>query len=353
MAFISSGSRSDNPYSSRKGISSISGKIYTALSPKAWAAVAVLLTLWSLALATLVTENPEIKTEVLEDIHREGTIIKGKYQQSKLRAKIWLRNKLNDPSVDQQLIFSEEQTHQWDLSTLEDLALRIGPDDTPIHVIFSTDCSPYQHWQAYMFFLSALRVRQPGRVTQIASGCTTDSDKQSIQKWFQQHIAPLSLRFGLHLSSGNTIAEYEFFNKPFGLKHWMEHGEGMGIDPNTKLPWKHDTIVALLDPDQLLVKPITGHFASPGDIFRTGSKDKPSGDNVDSSVTLMEGETQFTVRHGHPASQEYGFRDAWRKYASAAAGLDSPATRVTSVEAVRSYAVGPVSLLLCYRLTPI
>ncbi|KAL7543879.1 hypothetical protein ACHAXR_013282 [Thalassiosira sp. AJA248-18] len=337
MVFINAGSRRDNPYAPRS--SSISWKIYAMLSPKTWCALAIILLIWLLTLVTVVNENPEMKNEVLNDIKREENLIQGKIQRGRLRAKewinkekIWLANRLvrNEESEGD----AEERKHQWDLSQLEDLALRTGPNDTPIHIVFSTDCSPYQHWQAYQFFLSALRIRQPGRVTQIASGCTTDAEKQSIQDWHAEKIAPLSFRFGLHLTphfssvkddSGNTVGDYEFFNKPFGFKHWLEYGEGMGIDPATHLPWKHDTIIALLDPDQMLVKPITGHFESPNDIFRGGSMDAGSGGNIDSCLSLKEKEPKFTVRHGHPVSQEYGFA----------------ATKLTSIEALRSYAVGP------------
>lgn len=200
-------------------------------------------------------------------------------------------------------------------------------------------------WLANDHFPFCCTVRQPGRITRIASGCTAEQ-QQSLTEWHIQHIVPLSLRFGLHFTphfssvkdeNGKSKGEYEFFNKPFGLKHWMEHADGMGIDPEKNLPWKHDTIIALLDPDQLLVRPITGHFGSPEDIFRenTGS----STQNVDSNLS-GENKPQFMVRHGHPVSQEYGFGASWLKYASVA-GSDSPATKVTTSEAFHSYAVGP------------
>jgi hypothetical protein len=45
------------------------------------------------------------------------------------------------------------------------------PPRPPYHVIFSTGCSPQQHWLSYVFFYHALAVDQPGHVTRIASGC--------------------------------------------------------------------------------------------------------------------------------------------------------------------------------------
>ena len=40
-----------------------------------------------------------------------------------------------------------------------------------VHVIFSTDCMPYQDWQTLVIFHSAMRVGQKGKITRIASGC--------------------------------------------------------------------------------------------------------------------------------------------------------------------------------------
>jgi len=350
MVFLSTGSRLDNPYSSKKGGGS--------LSPKLWFAV-LLLVLWFGIILVVVDEDPQLRKEVLDDLHREENLIQSKLRRGRLRAKKWLRDRIGDDepaasssssksSSASSINANAERKHQWDLTRLEDLALRTGPADEPIHIVFSTDCGPYQKWQSYQFFLSALRVNQPGRITQIASGCT-ETEKEELNEWHEVHVAPLSLRFGLHLTpefsnvrdaEGKTVGTYEFFNKPFGLRHWMEYGEGMGIDRERNLPLRHDTIVALLDPDHMLVRPITGHFASPADVFRTGSMKEGSGGNVDSTTTLKENRTKFTVRHGHPLSQEYGFRDGWRKYAHVA-GEDSPATRVTATEALRSYAVGP------------
>jgi len=345
MVFLNTGSRRTNPYSNNKRGSSISWRIYNSVPPKTWGILAIIVTIWFLTIVLVVEENPTIKKEVLTDIQREENIIKGKIKRGRLRAKEWLKHHLVDEDSDIQASDALDKQHEWDLTQLEDLALRTGPGDTLIHVIFSTDCSPYQQWQSYQFFVSALRIRQPGRVTQIASGCT-EEEKQSLIEWHSKHIQPLSLRFELHLTphfssvkdaNGKaTDTEYEFFNKPFGLLHWMENS--LGIDPETQTPWKHDTIIALLDPDQLLIRPITGYFESPNDIFRGG--DSSGGENVDSNLSLFENKPTFVVRHGHPASQEYGYRNAWTKY-SPVAGFDSPATKVTTTEALRSYALGP------------
>jgi hypothetical protein len=46
-----------------------------------------------------------------------------------------------------------------------------------IHVVFSTDCKPFQDWQSLVVFQGAVNVGQQGPVTRIASGC--DADKQA------------------------------------------------------------------------------------------------------------------------------------------------------------------------------
>ena len=50
-------------------------------------------------------------------------------------------------------------------------------------------------------------------------------------------------------------------------------------------PKSHDTIVAFLDPGQVIVKPITGRFISPGDVFRGAlSTGDGTGWNVDAAM---------------------------------------------------------------------
>jgi len=68
-----------------------------------------------------------------------------------------------------------------------------------LHVVFSTDCGTFQHWQSFLLFYSALRVGQPGRVTRIASGCKEEEEAEA-QRWFEEHVRPMSSRFGIHFT---------------------------------------------------------------------------------------------------------------------------------------------------------
>ena len=53
-----------------------------------------------------------------------------------------------------------------------------GVAASDIHVIFSTDCNPYQDWQSLFVFHSAYTVGQSGPITRIASGCNEEQQKK-------------------------------------------------------------------------------------------------------------------------------------------------------------------------------
>lgn len=213
------------------------------------------------------------------------------------------------------------------------------------HLVFSTDCSPYQHWQSYLLFYSALKVGQPGRVTRIASGCSQE-EATEITYWHEQHIrSPLSSRFGLHLTphfshvktdkGEDTGKDYKFFNKPFGLRHWLENGEHIRIK-NDKggTDLDEDAVVILIDPDMVLLQRITVDFSDPSRIL-FGPK---AGDNNAS--------TPF-VKKGTPFAQSYGFGSQWKTTLNVeeVTGPSSPALLVTDKEA-RGMAYGPPYILV-------
>lgn len=196
---------------------------------------------------------------------------------------------------------------------------------------FSTDCGAYQRWQSYLMFYSAMVVNQPGYVTRIASGCT-DEEAAEEQRWHDEHIkSKMSERFLLHLTphfskvkdenGKETGKNYDFFNKPYGMKHWMEHGEGMGVDENGKI-LNEDAICILIDPDQILLRPLTEDFSDPAHVFRADMGKR-------------------TVQHGHPFSQEYGYGADWKKHAVPISEKDSPARKLTNREAADYYPAGP------------
>mmetsp|Transcript_16415 Transcript_16415/g.24201 ORF Transcript_16415/g.24201 Transcript_16415/m.24201 type:complete len:523 (+) Transcript_16415:124-1692(+) len=216
------------------------------------------------------------------------------------------------------------------LNAEEDSSLEFNHDDnTRYHVIFSTDCSPYQHWQSYLVYFSAMKIRQPGHVTRIASGCEGE-DKTAMEKWFQDHIQGMSSRFHLHMTphfsgvkneQGETVGEYKFFNKPFGLKHWLEHADHFSLQ-------QIDDIVILIDPDMILTRPILGDFSS----------------ETDTLIAKMRQPHILgrRVEHGLPFAQTYGFGAQWEKLdLDQIAGADSPAKLVDKMGGRLHYTVGP------------
>lgn len=65
------------------------------------------------------------------------------------------------------------------------IARSIIPDDSNVHVIFSTDCGAYQDWQTLVMFHSAKAVGQKGHITRIASGCNAEQ-KEILIKLYQK-----------------------------------------------------------------------------------------------------------------------------------------------------------------------
>mmetsp|Transcript_24054 Transcript_24054/g.34478 ORF Transcript_24054/g.34478 Transcript_24054/m.34478 type:complete len:511 (+) Transcript_24054:123-1655(+) len=206
---------------------------------------------------------------------------------------------------------------------------------TRIHVVFSTDCSDYQHWQSYAVFYSAMKIGQSGKVTRIASGCS-DTQAKEVTQWHKEHIQiPMSDNFLLHLTpdfksvkteDGKKAGKYDYFNKPFGLLHWLENGESMGIDPSTKRLTNENVVIVLIDPDMILLRPFSSDFS-----------------NKQETLFNVENEEWVTkVQHGKPFASKYGLGTDWRRFnLTEIAGTNSPSKQVDEKDAEYHYAVGP------------
>jgi hypothetical protein len=213
---------------------------------------------------------------------------------------------------------------------------RPRPSSPDYHVVFSTSCDHQQHWESFVFFFHAMRIRQPGTVTRIASGCN-EKQAHELQAFHDSYIEPMAIRplqrFAMHLtpSYGSSVRlvegryPYKYFNKPFGLRHWMEHGLHLswrhGTDNATlsesksnlttadivkdrasiASPHEHheqlrhqallDSIVILMDPDMVLLKPISHDFG-----------------NAQEHLWASGGDPSHTVvSHGHPIAQQDGY----------------------------------------------
>jgi hypothetical protein len=168
------------------------------------------------------------------------------------------------------------------------------------HTVFSTGCSTYQDWQSYVFFYHVMQSGQEGHVTRIASGCT-GKDLRDIHSIFDKEIKSMTPNHHLHLTpdysrvhltdltDGKAGRPFKYFNKPYGMKHWMQNALGY--------PHNHeehdDSIIILLDPDQILLRPFTDDFTNSSEKYRTGKH-------------------KLKVEHGSPFAQQYGYGIQWK-----------------------------------------
>jgi len=242
------------------------------------------------------------------------------------------------------------------LTTLQSKALpsstKNDDRDRPYHIIFSTGCTPKQHWQSYVLFHSIMESNQPGLVTRIASGCDPEQTK-IIQALHVQQIVPMGKqglhdsgksRFHLHITPDFkvTVAEYQgrknqifhYLNKPYGVAHWMEHVLGYSTD-RPAVKEHNDKIIMLLDPDMIVLRPIINDFKQGPEIFRK-------------RTTYPR---IYKVTHGHPMAQEYAYQGKWYtemkdiRHILPPEDLPSPVQNMTLKQITENYASGPPYLV--------
>lgn len=202
------------------------------------------------------------------------------------------------------------------------------------HIIFSTECGKFQDWQSYVFFYHAWKVKQPGTVTRIVTGCKPD-EEESMRKLHKERIATLSENFKVHFTpsfSDLGAGHYQttkYFNKPLSVRHWFEHALGF---PGNHDPAVEDSIVMLLDPDMVLTRPLVNEFSS-ADVMHAPKDEQP---------------TVIRVTHGHPIAQRYGYGSGWlkqcKKNLTHVVGDQSPLYNMTMKEA-ENYSFGPPYIL--------
>ena len=159
-----------------------------------------------------------------------------------------------------------------------------------IHTVFSTDCSFYQDWQTLLVFHSAQQVGQKGTVTRIASGCTPEK-QQVLQSAYEKLYPEYRVHFTPDYMSDNaTQSRYQFYNKPFGMQHWLAHAQPQ-IENNT--------IIVLIDPDFIFLRPIRINFGKDNNLIPTKMKS-----NVNYTFPTSFGK-------GRPVSQMYGIGAPW------------------------------------------
>jgi peptidyl serine alpha-galactosyltransferase len=145
---------------------------------------------------------------------------------------------------------------------------------------------------------------------------------------------------------------FKFFNKPFGLRHWMEEGLNMPLS----LPQYADTIIIVLDPDQYILRP----FDSNNFAVTKGKTSTWPWHNRRKNDARRQGED--IVQEGNPMAQMYLFGSNWWSKVHPGLGpivqaanemmqqntafsgskhQSSPLYTMTDAEVERSYVAGP------------
>ena len=216
-------------------------------------------------------------------------------------------------------------------------------DDRAVHVVFSTDCSGYQHWQGIALWYASRAAGHVGPITRIASGCDEAQQKAVSREWravdatgdFRAHFAP----------TGALKGGYKYSNKPSGLYHWLTHATFS------------ETYVILIDPDMLMLKPLTVDVAA--GLTRGPRNAKKQYEFVDGNgvaqLLSVFDRPADRVRKGRPAGQHFGIGGVWARAGTPAArpswvsfskakvcGERGPCVTTSAKDADDKYGVGPV-----------
>jgi hypothetical protein len=199
----------------------------------------------------------------------------------------------------------------------------VGNSKGVIHVVFSTDCSFYQDWQTLLIFHSAIAVGQKGQITRIASGCSEEK-KAKLSALYLKLFPDYHVHYTPdYKKDTKTKKEYDFYNKPYGVEHWLDH-----------TTYDDDIAVAIIDPDMIFVRPLTVNIREEASIFLPESHSIPA-----------------VVSKGVPAAQLYGLGAPWATPTSKnfnrtnVCGEGSPCLKATTTFGEAHYSVGPPYIL--------
>ncbi|CAB9510787.1 expressed unknown protein [Seminavis robusta] len=188
---------------------------------------------------------------------------------------------------------------------------KVKESPTPLHIVFHTDCrDPTQDWQAYVLFYGIYKMKQPGEVTRVISGCQQEGRKMSLETTHKTQIEPMGVlasgsasRFHVHFAPahphqaeiGSLRKHMKYFNRPFGIYHWMEHVLGYSEQkPNNA----HDgTVIIVMDCDMIVMRPLTADFGME-ELWKKQLNPQ------------LQGQPQ-RVQPGHPMAQHTAFPSQW------------------------------------------
>ena len=141
-----------------------------------------------------------------------------------------------------------------------------GPskDNGKLHVIFSSGCNYFQHWQSELLLASAQWVGQQGRITRIVSGChdksaekvahrhqTFPQGKNDLLVSLPELNRSVNENFGLYVTPSFPGAkDFPWINKPSSIQYFLEHAA-------PELERAGESVIAILDPDFIFMKKLT------------------------------------------------------------------------------------------------
>jgi len=214
------------------------------------------------------------------------------------------------------------------------------PADEDMHIVFSTGCNAFQHWQAEVLLNSAWHQGQCGNVTRIVVGC----EKKVVER-IRAHpggaadelIAEGDLKKstfpGLKVHVAPAIAEAEefaWFNKPWSFKHWLDSQSDAIAE----------RAVVILDPDEFFLQPLTQ---------RAEHADDSPFEIINGYPEQLKHQVTDVAQPGWGVAQKYGFGpEILRKFDQRTicpSGAASPCANMTSEEAKQYYPAGPPYIL--------
>lgn len=223
-------------------------------------------------------------------------------------------------------------------------------DDKKLHIIFSSGCNWFQHWQSELVLATANFVKQRGRITRIVSGChdrsaekishrhqTFPSGLNDLLVPFERLNRSTNENFGLFITPSFPGAkDFPWINKPSSIRYFVEKAR-------PELDRMGESIIVILDPDFVFLKPLTMSPLPRSDILFSGSPSPVVADIEDANVVIK----------GRPVAQHYGLEGGWvtRFPVAKITGEGSPATTYSSGEAAKWFSVGPPLMLHVDDLT--
>jgi len=216
------------------------------------------------------------------------------------------------------------------------------PADDDIHIVFSTGCNAFQHWQAEVLLNSAFHQGQCGTMTRIVVGCDKkvvggekvsthqagvadnlidhDDLLKSTHPRLRVHVAP----------SIPEAAEFPWYNKPWSFHHWLvNQGENVS-----------ERVIAILDPDEFFLQPLTQRAEHAAD---------DSFEIIHEYPERLRQHVTDVVQPGWAVAQKYGLGSSmlrkFDKRTICPGGAASPCASLTDEEARFYQSVGPPYML--------